>query len=174
MFKNKQLPYLIILSILAGVAISCQSNSEKRPSPLTKDSINVNGTIVQIEYSSPGVKKRKIWGELVPYDEMWRTGANKATYLTTNRAIKIAGRSVPKGSYSIFTIPTDSSWTIIFNKEWDQWGAYNYDSSKDLFRLQIVPEPSEFNERMRFTLSADSLTFDWEKLSYSLPITFED
>lgn len=168
MFKYKLPALLISVFYILLSSTSCSDSSEKRPSPLSKDSIQIGQTNLSIEYSSPSVRKRKIWGELVPFGEVWRTGANKATFLTTDRDIKIDGHLLPMGRYAIFTIPTDSSWTIIFNEDWDQWGAYNYDESKDLFRLKLTPQKSSFNERMTFTFEQDNLQFDWEELSYKL------
>jgi len=176
-FKNMKMSKIrshIGLAVLAFslglLTTSCNSKAEHRPSPPASDSVQVNGVSINVEYSSPGVKKRKIWGELVPYNEIWRTGANKATFLNTSGDIRINGETLPKGTYAIFTIPTDSTWTIIFNEEWDQWGSYNYNQNKDIFRLIVTPSKSDFDERMKFTLTKNALTFDWEELSYKLTI----
>jgi hypothetical protein len=173
MFTNKtiQANNLVgLFIILAGILnISCASNSDKRPSPLMSDSVIINKTLVTIEYSSPSVKKREIWGGLVPYDELWRTGANKATYLRTSENILVNGEPLEKGSYSLFTIPReDSAWTVIFNRDWDQWGSYNYDVNNDVLRLELIPYPSDFYEMMQFTLSEKDLLFQWEKLAFKI------
>lgn len=164
---------IVLATCTALLGMSCNRNPEHRPSPPASDTVVINGVTINIEYSSPGVKKRKIWGELVPYDEIWRTGANKATYLQTTGTIKINGQPLEEGSYAIFTIPTDSSWTIIFNKQWDQWGSYNYDEQQDVFRLEVEPTASPFDERMTFNLEKDKLIFNWEELSYSLSIAVD-
>lgn len=171
MFKFRPHTTLLLIICIACCGASCSGKKEKRPSPLTADSVSIGDTKITIEYSSPSVRKRKIWGELVPYDEVWRTGANKATYLTTNKDIEIEGHYLPTGRYSIFTIPSDSSWTVIFNEDWDQWGAYNYSEQNDVFRIQVFPQKSSFDERMKFVFEDGSLRFDWEELSYSLAIT---
>lgn len=153
------------------VLISCTSDNEKnRPSPPASDSTQIGDTRLSINYSSPGVKKRKIWGELVPYGEIWRTGANKATYLTTSDDILINDKKLNAGKYAMFTITTDSIWTIIFNEEWDQWGAYNYDPKYDVLKLAITPKKSDYTERMTFTFVDEGLKFEWENLYYILQI----
>lgn len=149
---------------------ACSGNEEKRPSPLTKDSTTIEGVQVSVSFSSPGVKKREIWGELVPHGEIWRTGANEATYLTTTGDLLVDGHQLKAGKYAIFTIPTDSTWTIIFNSEWDQWGAYNYDPAKDAFRLQLRPRRSDYTERMTFSFVENNLQFEWENVYYRLEL----
>ena len=173
MFNFKLLAAFIIGLTILLTNISCSGNKEKRPSPLTSDSTSIGDTDLSIHYSSPSVKKRKIWGELVPYNEVWRTGANKATYFTTNKDIKIEERLLPAGRYALFTIPSESDWIIAFNEDWDQWGAYNYNSDKDVFRIKVFPQKSSFDERMKFVFEDSALRFDWEELSYSLRISPE-
>ncbi len=170
MFKFKLHFHFILAVLIGAMNSSCGGTNQNRPSPLTIDSIQISNTHLRIEYSSPAVKKRKIWGELVPYGEIWRTGANKATFIATDNDIKIEKHLLPAGKYSIFTIPTDSTWTIILNKDWDQWGAFNYNKKKDVLRLQIHPQKSDFHERMTFTWKENALHFAWEELSYRLKI----
>lgn len=164
--------FIFTFSLLLAT-FSCSTKKDKRPSPLTIDSTVVSGTHLKIVYSSPAVRDRKIWDGLVPFDTIWRTGANAATYLSTSMDIKIAGKNLPKGKYSIFTIPKDTNWTIIFNKEWDQWGSYNYNADLDIFRLSINPKKIDFQERMTFKFIESQLVFSWENLSYSLPIEIQ-
>jgi hypothetical protein len=149
---------------------SCTSeNKDKRPSPPASDSVTLNNSFIKIAYSSPGVKEREIWNELVPYFKIWRTGANEATVFSTTRDLLIQNDTLPAGKYSLFTIPTDDEWTLIFNREWDQWGAYNYDSSRDEMRLTIQPQKiNDFNERMTFEFVGSRLVFHWEYLTFSL------
>jgi hypothetical protein len=143
MFTNKtiQANNLVgLFIILAGILnISCASNSDKRPSPLMSDSVIINKTLVTIEYSSPSVN------------------------------ILVNGEPLEKGSYSLFTIPReDSAWSVIFNRDWDQWGSYNYDVNNDVLRLELIPYPSDFYEMMQFTLSEKDLLFQWEKLAFKI------
>lgn len=171
MFRFRSQLFAITVTILvAFVETSCSGTEGKRPSPLVSDSVTIDAARITIHYGSPGVKKRPIWGELVPYGEVWRTGANEATYLTTTSDLLVEGHKLEAGKYAIFTIPTDSTWTIIFNSEWDQWGAYNYDPEKDVFRLKLNPRKSDYTERMTFSFVDSSLQFEWENLYYRLSL----
>ncbi|REE02173.1 DUF2911 domain-containing protein [Marinoscillum furvescens] len=173
MSKFRSHYFFIFLASILLLGIGCTRKPEKRPSPPASDTLAVNDALIHIQYSSPGVKERTIWGKLVPYGEIWRTGANKATYLATNTTITLAGNTLTPGKYAIFTIPTDTTWTLIFNREWDQWGAYNYDSSKDAFRTKVIPQQGTFTERMTFSLTKNKLKFNWENLTYELPLDIQ-
>ncbi|MBV6644429.1 MAG: DUF2911 domain-containing protein [Cyclobacteriaceae bacterium] len=142
-----------------------------RPSPLTIDSTMLNGAPVKIIYSSPAVRKRKIWGELVKYNKMWRTGANDATYLVVGDDIYVNGQLLPSGKYAVFTIPGEEKWKVIINKEWDQWGAYDYKQDLDVMRIDVEPKfTSTLQERMTFRFEEKRLVFHWEHLTFSLDV----
>ncbi len=132
-------------------------------------------TDVTITYSRPGVKGRQIWGKLVPYNKVWRTGANEATTISFSTDAEIDGKKVPAGTYALFTIPTPTSWTIILNKEANQWGAFSYKPAADLLRIKVTPKAAPHEERMRFSFenltdnSAD-VVLRWKKLSVAFPI----
>ena len=137
---------------------------------LKKVSGELDGVQVNMQYGSPGVKERKIWGDLVPYNEVWRTGANEATWIEFDKDVTIAGQKIPKGKYGLFTIPAESEWTVILNKVWDQWGAYDYDEKEDLARFNVVPQKSDSSkERLEFSVD-DDVTFAWENLTFSFDI----
>ena len=165
--ENRTLVCTDYLHILLAVALitlaSCgPEKKSERPSPPASDSTVVDGAMLKIDYSSPGVKERKIWDGLVPFFKIWRTGANEATVFSTSEDLLIKGDTLKAGKYAVFTIPTDKEWTVIFNKEWDQWGAYNYDPSRDELRISITPEKvSEHKERMHFFFEDYSLNFHW-------------
>jgi hypothetical protein len=147
-----------------------------RPSPKASLEQTVGLTDLKITYSRPGVKGRVIWGELVPYDKVWRTGANEATTLTISTGAKVNGQALPAGTYSIHTIPTTGDWTVIINRKADQWGSYSYDEKEDALRITVKPEPHAHTEWMQFSvveLSPDRavVALDWEKLR--VPITIE-
>lgn len=162
--------YLLLLAVAASLLACTPKDKKSRPSPPASDSTTIDGVNLAIHYSSPGVKKRKIWGELVPFNEVWRTGANKATVLEISSNIVINGKSLKAGKYAVFTITTDSTWTVIFNEEWDQWGAYSYNDKKDALRLTVTPRKSDYTERMTFAFTDQSLIFEWENLYYELEI----
>jgi hypothetical protein len=126
-------------------------------------------TDVTITYSRPGVKGRVIWGELVPYGKVWRTGANEATTFAVSKDVTINGKPLPAGTYSLHTIPGKDSWTIIFNKRAEQWGSYEYDAAQDALRVQVEPRTGPEQEWMTFSfpdVKNDSATVElsWEKL----------
>jgi len=126
-------------------------------------------TDVTITYSRPGVKGRVIWGDLVPYDKVWRTGANEATSVTFTSDVRINGQPLRAGTYSLHTVPTRNEWTVIFNSKAEQWGSYAYDEASDALRIQVKPQAHEFTEWMHFSfpeIAVDKATvaLDWEKL----------
>ncbi len=133
----------------------------------------VDGAMVKINYHSPKVKDRTIWGELVPYDKVWRTGANNATTIEVSENMKIGNKKLPKGKYALFTIPKiGDTWTVIINKVADQWGAFNYKESEDLFRFEVPVERTlENNESLKFDVKSDgTVVFEWEYKSFSFKI----
>ena len=135
-------------------------------------------TDITIDYSRPGVKDRQIWGELVPWGEMWRTGANEATTISFSSPVEIGGTSVPAGTYALFTIPGESEWTVVLNSDAEQWGTYNYDQSKDVLRFKVKPQTAPFTEWMLFTfrdLAEDAavVTLDWKETRISFPVHVE-
>jgi hypothetical protein len=150
-------------------AVTKDSTAEKpkeaqRVSPTKVLDAEINGVKVKITYGSPSVKKREIWGKLVPYDEVWRTGANESTTIETDKDALIGGKKVAAGKYGFFTIPGTKSWTIIINSVWDQWGSYTYDRSKDVVRFTSKPETTDFSESLEFTSENGKIWIVWEKL----------
>ena len=131
---------------------------------------------VTVAYSSPAVKGRKIWGELVPYKAVWRTGANEATQLEFSDTAIISGNKVPPGKYALFAIPEESEWTIVLNKDFKQWGAYAYSEKQDVIRVKVKPAKSaEFNERLLYTITPGAnndgtINLYWENVKVSLPV----
>lgn len=147
-----------------------------RPSPSAKVSQVIGLTEISVDYSSPAVKGRKIWGGVVPYDQMWRTGANQATKITFSRDVTFGDKAVPAGTYALFTIPTQGAWTVILNKKAEQGGTgRDYKADLDLVRFQVHPKAAPFRERMAFLFSDFNddkglLDLEWEKLRLSIPI----
>ena len=145
-------------------------------SPAAKVSQDVGLTQISVEYSSPAVKGRKVWGELVPLDQVWRTGANMATKITFSRDVTFGGKPVPAGSYSIVTVPTQKEWTVVLNKELGLFGGGKaYDTKDDVARVSATPTEIPNRERLTFLFSnttddQTSLDLEWEKLRISVPI----
>ncbi|WP_370086179.1 DUF2911 domain-containing protein [Ekhidna sp.] len=175
-FRSKSCIRSIVLLMLSNYLISgCTTNPEKRPSPLRSDSTSIGKVNGYIEFSSPAVRGRQIFGEgtdfLVPYGKMWRTGANNATYVSFSADVSIDTFDLDSGSYSLFTIPNEDEWTIIFNSEWEQWGSYNHKDSLDVIRMQVKPRyADQTQERMLFYFADDSLKFRWDKVRWAIPI----
>jgi hypothetical protein len=162
---------LVAAAVLAGAAGTTSAADLKLPRVSQKGQVMqaVGLTDVTITYSRPGVKGRVIWGELVPYDKVWRTGANEATNVVFSTDVKVNGQPLKAGTYSLHTIPTKNEWTVIFNTQADQWGSYAYNDSADALRIKVKPEAHEFTEWMQFSVpsvAVDKATFalDWEKL----------
>ena len=146
-----------------------------RPSPDATVIQFVGVTEVKIDYSSPGVKGRKVWGELVPFGEIWRTGANEATTITFSDAVKVNGTELPAGTYGIHTIPNESEWEFIFSKDTKVDGSSNFNKDNEVLRIKAKPEEHHFMERMTFlfidvTDNSVSVSLLWDKLKVSFKI----
>ena len=169
----------VALAWTAALAAPGQARADlelPRPSPMAKVTQTIGLTDVTVEYSCPGVKGRKIWDGVVPYDKMWRTGANVATKITFSKDVTFADKPVPAGSYALFTIPTKGAWTVILNKNPNQPGtAQDYKADLDLLRVSVHPKAAPFRERLAFLFSdmtddKGTLDLEWEKLRLSIPI----
>lgn len=147
-----------------------------RPSPPDSTAATLGDLTVSIQYGSPSVKGREIWGALVPYGEVWRTGANEATTIEITSDALVAGNPVLAGIYSLFTIPGEEEWTIILNKTANLWGSYEYNQEEDALRFQTIASKTDaFSERMTFSATTQSdgyiqVLFHWENLTFSFPV----
>lgn len=152
------------------------TENKVRISPKAEIMQIVGFTEVRISYSRPAVKGRKIWGFLVPYNTIWRAGANEATKFTFSTDVKINGKLLKAGSYSFFIIPTKSHWTIIFNKVPDQWGAFQYNEAEDAIRFNVKPQISNtFYEWLTFEITktedySATIALIWEKLKIEFKV----
>jgi len=162
---------LIALSLVLVIGTATAQGKKERKSPMKEASANMAGSDIKVVYSSPSVKGRAIWGELVPYNKVWRTGANEATTFETSEDIKVENKALPAGKYALFTIPSEKGWTIIFNSVWEQWGAYKYDESKDVLRVQVNPKKAELEEMMVISLQKGQMIIAWEKLMVPVRIS---
>jgi hypothetical protein len=134
-------------------------------------------TDITVTYSRPGVKGREIFGGLVPYGKVWRTGANTATQFAVTTDVDIEGKKLPAGTYSLHTIPGPNEWTVIFNKDAGQWGSFNYDQAKDALRVTIKPEKAAHSaEWLEFhfpKVSTDSATLMLRWADVAIPIKID-
>jgi hypothetical protein len=154
--------------------VTAPDEKENRVSPAETASAVIGTNEITISYGSPRVKGRSIWGSLVPYDEVWRTGANEATTVSFSSDVLIDGQLLQADTYSFFTIPGEASWTIIFNLEEKQWGSFKYDSNQDALRMNVTPvQLEEVVENMTFTLLTEenggTIRLEWEKLRVDIP-----
>lgn len=142
--------------LLLSVTAFAQDDKAKRPSPPAKATGKVGNTTIAIDYSRPSVKGRNVWaGDLAPYGKVWRTGANEATTFEVSNDVMVEGKALAAGKYSLFTIPGENEWTVIFNKEPKQWGAYKYDEKKDALRVQVKPKKSDKMNEL-FTINVNN------------------
>jgi len=164
------------VALMATAALAQQQVDFPRPSPNASVSQLVGITEITLHYSRPGVKNRKIWGGLVPYGQVWRTGANENTTIAFSTPVKIGGHELPAGTYGLQTIPTAGDWTVIFSKDAELWGAFDYKAEHDALRIQATPRPAEPEERMSFafddlTDTSATVVLRWERLA--VPFTVE-
>ena len=171
----KKLSVLLIAVLLAATQAWAQLETPQ-PSPLSTVSQRVGLAEVTVTYSRPGMRGREIMGELVPYDQLWRTGANRATKVSFSDEMSVAGTTVPAGDYALFTIPGEEEWTIILNKNTEQGGTGDYQEEEDAMRAQ-VPVEAAGDTYETFTISFANLTQTgadmnilWENTRVTIPL----
>jgi hypothetical protein len=168
---------LLVVSIaLASYVRAGQQDKSMRPSPPAKATVDLaGGATVTVDYSSPKVKGRKIFGGLVPYGKVWRTGANEATAFVTTADITVGGKAVPAGSYTLFTVPGEDKWTLVLSKTTGEWGKVYPGEDQDLARIDMkvskLPALSE-DFRISFEKSGTgaAMNMDWETTRASVEI----
>src|SRR6202049_2239370 len=177
MFMLKKTAFAILLVVAACVTSYAQQDESKRPSPAAQAQCKFSGgKTITVDYSSPRMKGRKIFGGLVPFGQVWRTGANEATTFVTSADVVVGGKTVPAGSYTIFTVPTADKWTLIVNKKTGEWGIpYKYESDElarvDM-KVSMLPSPVEnFTIAYEKSGSGCTMNIDWETTRASVDIT---
>lgn len=136
---KQKITFTLAIIMVANMGLFAQQIQMPQASPSAKIAQKIGLTDVTVDYSRPGTKGRKIFGELVPYGEVWRTGANGATILTFSTDVEIDGKTVPQGQYALYSIPGKTAWTIILSKDTKLWGAIGYDPKNDLMRFEVEP-----------------------------------
>lgn len=131
----------------------------------------IDGVAIVIEYGMPNVKGRTIWGGLIPYGKVWRTGADEASTVEFKSDVNIEASSLAAGKYAIFTIPNESEWTVVFNRVADQWGAFNYDEGEDALRVTVEPGTAEHTESMAFTIDGSNIVLRWEEIAVPISVS---
>ena len=171
------------VALLCLPTLSIQPAQAKVQTPWASPAASVSHTIgtteIAIEYHRPSVKGRKIWGDLVPYDKVWRAGANDATTIRFDDPVKIDGKDVPAGTYAFFALPTKDKWTLILNKAAKQWGAFDYDEKQDQLRFAVAPRSTaESTEWLTYTIDPVSpesaaVHLRWEKLDVAFTVAVD-
>lgn len=151
---------LTVLFAICAVAALAQ---EKPLSPQETINVKIDGVAAEIVYCRPSARGRTMIGGKEPFGEVWRTGANAATTISFDKDVKIEGKDLPAGKYSLFTIPNKDEWTIIFNSVHTQWGHYDYDKTKDVLRVTAkVEKPKAFVETFTISTDKSKITLAWE------------
>lgn len=161
----KKIPFLAFVLLFANFL-----NAQEKASPAAVATGKINGATISINYSSPSVKGRQIWGGLVPFNEVWRAGANEATTFETDKDLTIEGSKLPAGKYSFFVIPKEKECVVIFNKEAKQWGAYKYNEKEDQLRVTVKQQiASSSREKLVYTINKNNIVLSWE--NWNIPFS---
>ncbi len=171
----------LILAVTAACTLVVPARAElvlPRLSPKASVTQQVGITDLSVTWSRPGVKGRTIWGELVPWGQPWRAGANEPTTFTTTDAITVGGQTLAAGSYAILALPAEGAWTMVFSKQKDLAGSSNYDEKQDALRVSATPAAAEHQEWLQYafedvTPNSANLALRWEKQRVALPITVD-
>lgn len=162
--------FLACLFLLAGVSFAERGDDTNRQSKNGKVEGVIDGVEISIEYGRPSVRDRKIWGGLVPWETVWRTGADEATTISFDRDVLIEGEMLPSGRYALFTVPGMDSWQIIFNNTPDQWGAFSYDENEDALRVAVTPNETEHVETLTFTIEDGKVVMRWGEVAVAFQV----
>lgn len=174
----KRHPFLVLGTLVLGALPAiAQSPPLTLPDASPKASVSqrVGLTDIEIAYNRPAVNKRKIWGELVPWNEPWRAGANENTTITFSSPVTVGGKTLAAGTYGIHMIPTEKDWTVALSTVSSAWGSFSYDPKEDAVRFVVTPKPAEFEERLQYRFenpTADSVSavMTWDKVAVAIPI----
>jgi Protein of unknown function (DUF2911) len=170
---------------LAGLLVSAGAAVAQLPpldlpdaSPAASVSQQVGLTDITIRYHRPAVNKRKIWGELVPYNQVWRAGANLNTTIEFSSPVTVGGKNLPAGTYGLHMLPTEKDWSVMLSSTATAWGSFSYDEKEDIVRFTVTPRPAEFEERLEYrfenpTENSVTVVMQWEKLEVSFPISVD-
>jgi hypothetical protein len=159
MILKRKIQLIVVLCITTFV------NAQNKPaSPAAVATGKINGATISINYSSPSVKGRVIWGELVPFNKMWRAGANAATIIETDKDLTIEGSKLPAGKYSFFVIPNEKECVLIFNKVFKMSGTNNYNEKEDQLRVTVKQQLADSStESLLYSIEKNSIVLSWEK-----------
>ncbi|RNI30569.1 DUF2911 domain-containing protein [Rufibacter latericius] len=169
----------LVLTVLFLLAMTTSVFAQDAPKPKASPAATATGKVgaanISIAYSSPSVKGRKVWGELVPYGKAWRAGANEATTFTTDKDIMVQGKALKAGKYSLFMVPGEKEWQIIFNSQTGQWGTNregaNFDPANNVLTVSATPKKAaKMNERLAYNVTPQGFSLVWENLEVPVAI----
>jgi len=167
MYKNRAIALIALAALLVTAlpALAQRGDDADRASKNGKTEGTIDGVTVTLEFGRPNVKGRQIWGGLVPYGQVWRTGADEATTITFSADVMVEGEMLAAGTYALFTEPGEDEWTVIFNKTAKQWGSFRHDAGQDALRVSATPKAVEHVESMNFEIVDSWVVLRWEKLA---------
>lgn len=173
--KNTRILSTLALLVCMLVSVSAWAQNANATKPKASPAETATGKVgdanVTVNYSSPAVKGRTIWGDLVPYGKVWRSGANEATTVTFDKDVMVEGKSLSAGTYSFYTLPGQEEWTVIFNKNAKQWGT-QYDEKNDALRVTVKPrKSSDMHERLKYNVTDKGIVLQWENMEVPVAIT---
>ena len=157
--------------LLVAFLITNSINAQEKPTS-TKEVVSgkINGATITINYGSPSVRAREIWGKLVPFNQVWRAGANDATTFETDKELIVDGSKLPAGKYSFFIIPKEKESIVIFNKDYKQWGAYKYKENEDQLRITIKQKVAKSKtEKLIYSIDTNTISLKWD--NWIIPIS---
>lgn len=167
---------MALAALLMSSALWAQGDKANRASPPATASGKIKDATITIDYSSPAVKDRRIFGHLIPYGQVWRAGANEATIFETDKDITVEGKTLPAGKYSLYAIPGEKEWTIIFNKQTGQWGvkrggATTREDAQDALTVKVKPKKSSsMSERLAYDVTGKGFVLRWENVEVPVAI----
>ena len=183
MFTRRSTVFLVLVSVVIFIGVVPQLAAQPampvpQPSPKAIVSQTIGITDITITYHRPSVNGRTIWGSLVPYQQVWRAGANENTTISFSSPVKVEGKDLPAGTYGLHMIPTEERWTVIFNKNSTSWGSFFYDEHDDALRVTVKPQPAEMQEMLSYefddvTNSSATIVLRWEKLRVPVSVAVD-
>jgi hypothetical protein len=159
---------IILMTLMLPNLLKAQEDKSKRPSPPATATGKIGEATITVDYSSPSVKGRKVFGGILPYDKLWRAGANEATIFTTDKDITVEGKKLAAGKYSFFATPNENEWTIFFNSETGQWGDKkggdaNMDPAKTVLSVVVKSKKlTALNEKLGYYVGSNGFGLKWE------------
>jgi tetratricopeptide (TPR) repeat protein len=178
MFQHKIVSISLLVILLAVFIFPAAAQAPMpvpQPSPRATVSQTIGITEVSVIYHRPAVKNRKIWGNLVPYNTVWRAGANENTTISFSDPVKVEGKNLPAGTYGLHMVPTEQAWTVIFSTNFSSWGSFFYKEGEDALRVTVQPQAAENQEQLSYTFddvtdNSANLVLRWEKLKVPIHV----